>query len=729
METLTASKFRFSDFELDCSRRVLTRGGEPLILNSKTFDLLCELVENRGKLMSKDELLQRVWPGQFVEENNLTVQISALRKVFGEKKGGPSFITTVTGKGYSFVAQVDADAASEITIENHQFSRVVIEEFSDAQQEKLTAPEKNRYGFGRRKQNYLPSAGFVLIVAVLGGAGYFWQYGKAAKTAAPFQQISIKKLTTSGKISNAAISPDGKLFAYSLNGLNSLWLGHTSGGEPIELRPPADINYRSLRFSRDSTALYYVATGGDMPKGSLFRLPVFGGVPEKLRDDVKTNISFAPDMNGFAFVGDDRKSGVSSLMIAETNGTDEREIARRPLKSGFESSTPAWSPDGKTIAVSAVNELENGMNYEVFTVSTADGQIKPLTSQKFRLITSLAWLDDGSGLIMIASELSQADRQLLYVSYPAGEIRQINPDLNNYGTALGISTDSGSLLTVQTEYLANIWLAPTENFAEARQITFSSIGGRYGRHGLEWTTDNRLVYVAFADRGMSLWAMDPDGSNQKRITPDGFIDYNPSATADGRTIAFGSNRSGSFEVWRVSADGSDLRQLTFDGGEMPGVSPDGKWVVYVSTRDGLNNVRRVPLDGGEAVRLTDKPAQWIRVSPDSRSFACGYLDGHGKTRLAVFPIDGGEPVKLFDLPPTANLRYTLRWTPDGNTLSYRDWENGYWRQSLAGGSARRIENLPEEKYFSAAWSPDGKRLAFVRGQEIRDVVLLQSVAK
>lgn len=100
---------------------------------------------------------------------------------------------------------------------------------------------------------------------------------------------------------------------------------------------------------------------------------------------------------------------------------------------------------------------------------------------------------------------------------------------------------------------------------------------------------------------------------------------------------------------------------------------------------------------------------------------------NGKNKLVVVSIEGGEPIREFALPPEeANLRYALRWTPDGQTLTYRDWGNGYWSQPLAGGEPTRIEDLPEEKLFSGDWSPDGKQLAFVRGHEIRDVVILQN---
>lgn len=101
----TAEKtFSFGDFELDGTRRLLLKKGTPISLNSKTLDLLLVLAENRGRVMSKDELLGTVWENQFVEENNLSVHISALRKIFGEKKDAHQFIVTIPGKGYKFVA-------------------------------------------------------------------------------------------------------------------------------------------------------------------------------------------------------------------------------------------------------------------------------------------------------------------------------------------------------------------------------------------------------------------------------------------------------------------------------------------------------------------------------------------------------------------------------------------------------------------------------------------------
>src|SRR5882724_4954955 len=113
MKPLPGSTFTFADFELDATRRLLLKAGEPVALNSKTFDLLEALLERRGEVVSKDELLEKIWAGQFVDESNLTVQLSVLRKTLGESRGDHRFIVTVPGKGYKFVA-VFGEAPSAI---------------------------------------------------------------------------------------------------------------------------------------------------------------------------------------------------------------------------------------------------------------------------------------------------------------------------------------------------------------------------------------------------------------------------------------------------------------------------------------------------------------------------------------------------------------------------------------------------------------------------------------
>lgn len=117
MEVQTKGIYEFGPYRLDATRRVLSRGGEPLALTSKAFETLLVLIVNRDRVLLKDELMKLVWPDSFVEEVNLAQNVSALRKALGETPGENRFIATVPGKGYQFVGQVreTTDATTEPT--------------------------------------------------------------------------------------------------------------------------------------------------------------------------------------------------------------------------------------------------------------------------------------------------------------------------------------------------------------------------------------------------------------------------------------------------------------------------------------------------------------------------------------------------------------------------------------------------------------------------------------
>src|SRR5215510_11638560 len=126
MDRQQKKAFSFAEFRVEPSTRRLTKGGEHLALNAKAFDVLLYLIENAGRVVSKDELLSTVWEGHFVEEANLAVQISSLRRVLGDRTNDPRFIATIPGKGYEFIGEMDGP--EEIVITDHRLSRILVEE-------------------------------------------------------------------------------------------------------------------------------------------------------------------------------------------------------------------------------------------------------------------------------------------------------------------------------------------------------------------------------------------------------------------------------------------------------------------------------------------------------------------------------------------------------------------------------------------------------------------------
>ena len=100
------SRLVFDHFVVDPVNRTVSRDGSDIVMTGKDFELLVFFALNPGRLLEKDELMAAVWADTIVEENNLTQNISALRRLFGEKPGEHRFIVTVPGRGYKFVPQV-----------------------------------------------------------------------------------------------------------------------------------------------------------------------------------------------------------------------------------------------------------------------------------------------------------------------------------------------------------------------------------------------------------------------------------------------------------------------------------------------------------------------------------------------------------------------------------------------------------------------------------------------
>ena len=106
MSDLRTRIYEFGPFRVDELRRILLRDEKPVRLSAKAFEILLVLLEEKGRLVEKDELMRRVWPDSVVEENNLTVNMSALRKALTESPGEHRYVVTVPGRGYQFVADV-----------------------------------------------------------------------------------------------------------------------------------------------------------------------------------------------------------------------------------------------------------------------------------------------------------------------------------------------------------------------------------------------------------------------------------------------------------------------------------------------------------------------------------------------------------------------------------------------------------------------------------------------
>jgi TolB-like protein/DNA-binding winged helix-turn-helix (wHTH) protein/Tfp pilus assembly protein PilF len=172
--------YEFGEFRLDASRRLVSRGDEPVRVTSKALETLLVLVRNRARVVTKDELMQILWPDTFVEEVNLAQNISALRKALGEAPGENRYIATIPGKGYQFVCEVRASGGDdEVVVERHTRAQLVVMEEREIEEpgnvKALPAP--------RRGKSWV-AWGTLAAVLVAGVAAGFWLEHRRAERAA-----------------------------------------------------------------------------------------------------------------------------------------------------------------------------------------------------------------------------------------------------------------------------------------------------------------------------------------------------------------------------------------------------------------------------------------------------------------------------------------------------------------------------------------------------------------
>jgi DNA-binding winged helix-turn-helix (wHTH) protein len=154
--------YEFGDFRLDPRARLLLRDGQPVALTPKVFDTLLLMVQHHGQLLEKEQLMQALWAHSFVEESNLTYNISTLRKALGEKAARQPFIVTVPGHGYRFVAEVRV---------------VILKGAAEAESHVLQLAHR------KLKRRVFLAAGLLLIFAIL---LFFWlAYLSRANSSSP----------------------------------------------------------------------------------------------------------------------------------------------------------------------------------------------------------------------------------------------------------------------------------------------------------------------------------------------------------------------------------------------------------------------------------------------------------------------------------------------------------------------------------------------------------------
>ena len=546
----------------------------------------------------------------------------------------------------------------------------------------------------------------------------------------PMKQPEQVRLGIGGNVIEAAISPDGKSVAYVNDeaGKQSIYLRQITTGADLQIVSPANTKYKGLSFLPNGDYLSYLKAEGD--SADLYQVATFGGAPRRLAGRVDTPVSFSPDGTQFTFVRYSADAHETSLIIADANGNNERALQtlkepQRFSRGGFYSSGPAWSPDGRLIAVPAYSVTDNTFR-EIMLVNVVDGTMTAINPGRWNIIEKLVWLADGNGFLMNAAEADSDLLQIWLVNRQGGDARRVTDDPSHY-VGLSATKDSQVVLTIKNGRESSVWIHPG-----ASNVLEQLPSSRYlGTMGISWTADSRFVLASNINGNFEIWTMDADGSNRKRVTFNKLTDVEPVVSPDGLYIVYVSYEGRHPHLWRMNIDGTNLKQLTSGGDEdLPRITPDGKWVVYHSIDRGKYTIRKVSIEGGEPVTLVSEWSTQPVVSPDGKHVACfARRDGATAWEIFVVPSDGGPPIATFALPATVEPEWPgLRWTADGRGLTYVSTEqnvSNVWRQALTGGEPKPLTDFKENRIYFFDWSRTEEKLVLVRGNDTRDLILVR----
>ena len=727
----------FGEYHYDPRKQRLWRADVPVFLASRSHDVLHYLLQRAGEVVTREELLKAVWGDAFVEDANLTVAISNLRKVLRQGDKDDSFIRTIPRIGYCFIADVQIEEVKPpirelppapslprtLAAPQPQLPDVLPDVLSDIPA--AAAPLLKRRHFIRR---------IALTMLSLAGGMAAWSVWRGRGKAEPFQQFSLERLPLAGQPTVVAISNDGKRMAYTLlkNDKTSLWMFDLASNTSAEIQPPTESGFRGLTFSPDDSWLYFVRKNDELGRWDLYRLPTIGGETQWVRENVQSPIAFSPRGDQYAYLVENRATGESSLQIAGLDGSAPRVLTTRKTPDFFPMDGPAWSPDGRMI-VTPAGSLRPSVYFNVIGIDVSSDREKPLSPQQWPNVRRARWLPDGSGLI-VAIAVEDQPHQLFFLSLPDGNVRRITKDLSAYPLGAIVAPRGNTLAAVQERRTYSLWQASLHEMSETRRIT-TGTETKDGLDGVVWLPDHRFVYVSNAGGHSELWETRPDGL-AKKFSGESFTGRYPASSPDGRWLVVARSTAAGTQIWRADTKSKSWQAVTHGALDLdPQISPDNKWVVYSSEKSGRRTIWKAPLEGGEAKQLTNAASESPVISPDGEWIACLYWDNNptGPGKVALLPFAGGEPVQYLDIPfPEFARRRFFRWGRDGKSLICIGVTNGVanlFLYPLDKSPVRQLTDFKTDYISSFNLSPDGKHLIIARFSLTTNIVLLKDAGK
>jgi Tol biopolymer transport system component/DNA-binding winged helix-turn-helix (wHTH) protein len=714
--------YEFEGFCLDAEYLMLSRGDEEISLTPKVVETLLALVERHGEIVSKDELMDRVWENAFVEESNLVQNIYVLRKVLGKTIEGQPMIETLRRRGYRFNGKVTK------IVKERSVTPAIETAWRDHQD--LTEDPAELTRAKSRRFKFLIAAVIVVCVLTI-AAGLNWsrlfnnRSNAYAATGQP-ANITFKRLTPDLYTRSPAVSPDGKYLAYSQidHDKESFWLKDIASDAAVQLLPPVDLDegYNVMHFSPDGAQLYYSTHLPHTLNHTIFRYTLATRDQTRIAEDDISPSAVSPDGKQVVFI-----NSKYEMVEVNSDGSGGAHVLRQPKEGEWLvawNSEMSWSADGTRIALCGGHSERGRSIGDLLEFDVGSGQERRITVPgNWEQIDDAVWLSDGKDLLVTARQAPAEPFQMYRVSSENGTAIRLTNDDHDYRW-ISISSDTGIVAVEQGTGHFNIWTAPLSDPRNLSRLTFGNVAAD-GYDGIAFMPDGRIVYSATRSGSVDLWMMNADGSGQTQLTANaGNWNARPRVTRDGRFIVFSSTRTGISQLWRMDADGGNPKQLTdsTDPAFRASISPDGNSIYYNTENDGA--LWKISIEGSEPIPVSQQRCLFPSISPDDKLIACVEIENGqpNSWRMQIISAASGELVQRYDYPVGRSL---LVWAADSRSVisTNGNWSN-LFDHPLEGISTRQLTDFTADRIPYFAVSPDYKRIAMSRGTSFSETVEL-----
>lgn len=600
----------------------ISNEGQTIQVEPKVMQVLISLVEQSGRVVTREHLLETVWADSFVSEEALTRCISELRKMMGDDPKNSRVIETIRKTGYRLIAPV-------------QPFKQTGELSSQARAAESLPPEAK----------HMASMRFVwiaaLVIVVLSISLFIFR-SSSVSPAPSFRTVPLTRYP--GREIDPALSADGQMLAFVWDGKDrdnfDIYVKPINSETPLRLTTDEAAD-RAPVFSPDGQQIAFVRLRRG--ESEVLTVPALGG-PERLIARCEfgclPSLAWSPDGKHLAYSERVSPSTPYSIFLISIESGEKMALTTPPsLYEG--DSLPAFSPDGQTLAFLRARVM--GIT-DIFIVPVSGGQSRRITFDNLK-ISGIDWTQDGSEIIFSSNRVSNFN---LWKIPARGGASEGLPGVGEDAYRLSASRQKERLAYMHWIVDTNIWRQEITDGGAQSGAHLLIASTRWDSHPQYSPDGKRVAFASTRSGAPEIWVCDSDGLNPVQLTSNGGpFTGSPHWSPDGSRIVFESRVGADADIYVMNADGTSLRRLTAESSDdlTPVWSKDGRWIYFISNRSGNWQVWKMAAGGGTSVQMTLNGGIAAAESVDGKTLYFCKADEPGLWKM---PVEGGQESLVLD---------------------------------------------------------------------------------